>query len=200
MTFAQAAIGKIPPDAFPKMRGFCAIGLVNPKTSINVGSVLRAAHCFDASFVVVSGHRYSKAPTDVVNTAAHRPLFHADDILSLCPHDCEPVAVDIVPGAINLDEFRHLPRAFYIFGPEDGTLGKKITDRCARSIVIPSRMCLNLAAAVNVVLYDRIAKALRDRRRNPDGDSVILGSAALNPTPPPSAPRLAGRGQPPSWQ
>lgn len=148
-------------------RGFCAIGLVQPKTSINVGSVLRAAYCFDAAFVAHTGQRYTKAPTDTFNVSKHRPLFHAEDIFSLCPQDCEPVAVDLVPDAIPLDKFRHLPRAFYIFGPEDGTLGKTVVSRCARSIVIPSRSCLNLAAAVNVVLYDRVAKLRRERRRAP---------------------------------
>ena len=159
---------KILSAGFPRQRGFCAIGLVNPKTNHNVGAILRAAQCFDAAFVAVTGHRYSRASTDTMNTSAHRPLFHAADLFDLCPFDCEPVAVDIVPGAVSLDYFRHTPRAFYIFGPEDGTLGKAITDRCARSVVIPSRFCLNLAAAVNVVLYDRTAKALRDSRRNPE--------------------------------
>jgi len=55
--------------------------LVQPKTSANVGSVLRAAHCFGASFVVVSGHRYRTAATDTTKAALHRTLFHADDVL-----------------------------------------------------------------------------------------------------------------------
>lgn len=146
-------------------RGFCAIGLVNPKTTENVGSVLRAAYCFNAVFVAVQGKRYSKSPTDTPNVTKHRPLLHTDDIISLCPHDCEPVAVDLLDGAEPLDLFRHNPRAFYIFGPEDGTLGKNITDRCARKVAIPCAMCLNLAAAVNVILYDRIAKMRRESRR-----------------------------------
>jgi tRNA(Leu) C34 or U34 (ribose-2'-O)-methylase TrmL len=146
-------------------RGFCAIGLTNPKTAANVGSALRAAFCFGAAFVAVSGLRYRNSATDTPKFPLHRPLFQCDDVLSLCPHDCEPVAVDIVDGAVALDEFRHTPRTFYIFGPEDGTLGKSVTNRCARSIVIPSRMCLNLAAAVNVVLYDRVSKQRRDSRR-----------------------------------
>ena len=152
-------------ELMPAARGFCAIGLVAPKTSMNVGAVLRAACCFNAAFVAVSGHRYHRAPTDTPNASLHRPLFHADDVLSMCPFDCEPVAVDLIPGAIPLDEFRHTPRTFYVFGPEDGTLGKAITDRCARIIVIPAAMCLNLAAAVNVILYDRMAKQRRERRR-----------------------------------
>ena len=146
-------------------RGFAAVGLVNPKTHHNVGAVLRAAFCFDAAFVAVSGHRYRHACTDTPNTSRHKPLFHVGDILSICPHDCEPVGVEIADGAVPLDQFRHTPRAFYIFGPEDGSLGGAILSRCARTVVIPSRMCLNLAASVNVVLYDRAAKMLRDQRR-----------------------------------
>ena len=53
-------IGKLNHD-----RGFAAIGLVQPKTPINVGHVLRAAHCFGAASVAYTGQRYSKAPTPV---------------------------------------------------------------------------------------------------------------------------------------
>lgn len=152
-------------NLMPRARGFCAIGLVQPKTNHNVGAVLRAAYCFNAAFVAVSGHRYNKSPTDTANTTRHCPLFQVEDILSACPFDCEPVAVDFLPDAIPLPEFRHTPRTFYIFGPEDGTLGKSVTSHCSRKIVIPAHMALNLAAAVNVVLYDRVAKQLQVEER-----------------------------------
>lgn len=41
------------------MRGYSAIGLVNPKTPANLGSVLRAAGCYGASLVVSMGQRWS---------------------------------------------------------------------------------------------------------------------------------------------
>ena len=34
-----------------KIRGYAAIGLFNPKTALNVGSVMRAAACYGASMV-----------------------------------------------------------------------------------------------------------------------------------------------------
>lgn len=60
--------------------------------------------------------------------------------------------------ARNLVGFHHPERACYIFGPEDGTLGKSITDRCKFKVQIPTAYCMNLAATVNVVLYARLAK------------------------------------------
>jgi len=46
-------------------------------------------------------------------------------------------------------------------------------------VMVPTRECMNLAAAVNVVLYDRLAKADRMERgiRNTDVAS-IAGRAA----------------------
>lgn len=149
-----------PTSMLPRARGFFGIGLIQPKHSANIGSVLRAAQNFDAAFVGYTGRRYQRSASDTFATTKHKPLFQTDDIFSLIPFGCEPIGVDLVDGAIPLDEFKHPERAFYIFGPEDGTLGRAILDRCSKRIVIPSHRCLNLAAAVTVVAYDRIAKRL----------------------------------------
>jgi len=143
-------------------RGYAAVGLVAPKTPANVGSVLRAAGVFGAAFVAYTGHRYSKAPTDPQQMYRHLPLIKAGDaptdLRTVIPFDCVPVAVDLIDGAKALPNYTHPERAFYVFGPEDGTLGKQVLDWCRDVVVIPSRACLNLAGAVNVVLYDRAAK------------------------------------------
>jgi tRNA(Leu) C34 or U34 (ribose-2'-O)-methylase TrmL len=143
-------------------RGFAAIGLVNPKNSANVGSVLRAAGCYGAAMVAISGNRperfMGRLATDTQKAYRHLPVLRIEDVFDAVPYDCIPVAVDLVPGARNLVDFTHPERAFYIFGPEDGTLGKAITDRCKYAVQIPTFYCMNLAACVNVVLYDRLAK------------------------------------------
>lgn len=82
------------------------------------------------------------------------------NLRDLIPYDAVPVAVDLIEGAEELPAFVHPQRAFYIFGPEDGTLGKAVTEWCQRKIVIPTLDCMNLAATVNVVLYDRLSKQL----------------------------------------
>ena len=68
------------------------------------------------------------------------------------------MAIELVEGARPLTTYKHPARAFYIFGPEDGTLKKNVTNFCDDVIYIPTEGCMNLAATVNVVLYDRLAK------------------------------------------
>lgn len=146
------------------MRGFAAIGLVRPKSPDNIGGVMRAAHCYRASAVVIEGQR---APVtdkwDTPKAFKHTPVFRGDDLFALVPYGAVPIGVDLVEDATPLPSFQHPLSAFYIFGPEDGTLGKKHLDRCPLKIMVPTRHCMNLAATVNVVLYDRLAKIERTR-------------------------------------
>ena len=135
-------------------RGYAAIGLDNPKNVLNIGSVLRAAQAYDVAMVAMSGDRIKKSGiTDTGKAYRQLPFLRTDDILDIIPYDCVPVAVDIIPGAISLHKYIHPERAFYIFGPEDST--------CRDVIYIPTTICMNLAATVNVILYDRLAKELR---------------------------------------
>ena len=140
------------------MRGYCGIGLDNPKTDINVGSVLRAAGIYGAAFVAATGGRFKTAQTDTMKHYRHLPLMRPTNLRDVLPFDCVPVAVDIIDGAIPLPEYKHPERAFYIFGAEDNTLGARITGWCRDIIYVPTDGCMNLAAAVNVILYDRLAK------------------------------------------
>ena len=140
------------------MRGYAAIGLHMPKTPANVGSVLRAAHCYGVSMVAQTGHRYRHAPTDPQKAYRHIPLIRCDDLHEVVPYDCVPVAIEFIKSARSLTRYTHPERAFYVFGPEDGSLGASITGWCRDVVYVPTEYCMNLAATVNVVLYDRMAK------------------------------------------
>jgi len=142
-------------------RGYVCIGLNYPKHQVNVGSALRAAGCYDINFVAITGRRYQKAATDTQKQYRHIPLLHVDDFKNIIPYNCIPIAIEIKENARILPKFTHPERAFYIFGPEDGTLGKDILSWCKHTVYIPTKYCMNLAATVNVVLYDRMAKGLR---------------------------------------
>jgi tRNA(Leu) C34 or U34 (ribose-2'-O)-methylase TrmL len=89
-------------------------------------------------------------------------------------------------------DFEHPENALYVFGPEDGSLPKTVRLLCHRFVVIPTHHCLNLAAAVNVVLYDRRLKrhlvgveplgSMREMLREHRGP-VTSPSPAPSPTP-----------------
>ena len=147
------------------MRGFSSIGLVRPKDAGNVGSVLRAAYCYDVSMVAIQGDRTKvRHAADTPQAWRHIPVLRGNDLRDFIPFDAVPVAVDLVDGATSLPAFQHPQRAFYVFGPEDGTLGKAVLDWCPFRVMVPTRICMNLAATVNVILYDRMAKAARSIR------------------------------------
>lgn len=95
------------------MRGYAAIGLYQPKTIHNVGSVMRTANCFGAAIVVIEGRRYQKSNTDTMQAVKHMPLLQAP-LRDAIPFGCIPVAVDLVDGAKCLHTYSHPERAFYI--------------------------------------------------------------------------------------
>lgn len=141
------------------MGGYAAIGLNHPKIEANVGGVLRAAHCYGAAMVAIAGQRYKKMATDTLCTYRHIPLVITDKhIMDLCPFACVPVAVEFIDTATPLPKFKHPRSAFYIFGAEDQTLGKDVLSRCKEIVYVPTAYCMNLAATVNVLLYDRMCK------------------------------------------
>jgi len=151
------------------MNGYAAIGLDNPKTPANMGSVLRAAGCYGASMVAFAGPRprrfkISKCPTDTNKAYRQIPTLWPENLRDIIPYDCVPVAIDLIEGAKSLPEYVHPVRAFYIFGAEDATLGKRITEWCRDTVYVPTDFCMNLAACVNVVLYDRMVKSLSANR------------------------------------
>lgn len=145
-------------------RGYAAIGLHMPKFAGNIGAVMRASHCYDAAMVAISGKRFKKESTDTMAAWRHVPVLEVENLFDVIPYGCVPVAVELLDDAAPLTTFCHPERAYYIFGAEDQTLGKNITDRCVHKVFIPTRHCMNLAATVNVVLYDRLVKRGRATR------------------------------------
>ena len=138
------------------------IGLCNPKTPTNVGVVMRAVSCFQASAVFYTGDRYERAArfhTDTQGSAGSTSLSEVSCLLNSVPEGNKIVCVELADGASPLPEFKHPDKAFYIFGPEDGTLSQEIINNADSVVYIPTVGCLNVAMAVNVVLYDRLAKS-----------------------------------------
>ena len=143
-----------------------SIGLINPKDAQNVGSVLRAIGCYQANDVYFTGNRYEfalKHNTDTHNVAKNASISKVDDMVEarkqFMPEDTKIVCVELVEGATSLPEFVHPENALYVFGPEDGNLKQAVVNQADEVVYIPTVGCMNLAATVNVLLYDRLAKS-----------------------------------------
>jgi tRNA(Leu) C34 or U34 (ribose-2'-O)-methylase TrmL len=134
-----------------------AVALNNCKNPINLGHVMRAAHAYGASMIVTTGNRV-KSATDVSSAYNYIPVIRTDDLHSVIPFGFVPVAVELHAKAVDLRTFEHPKNAFYVFGAEDQTLGEKVLSWCKHVVYVPTKICMNLSACANVVMYDRIAK------------------------------------------
>lgn len=123
-----------------------------------MGEIMRAAGCYRVSLVAVAGARFKHTKTDTQKAWRHMPVLEVPDLLNVVPFGAEPVAVEFIGNATPLPEFRHPERAYYLLGPEDGSLPPDLVARCRHVVYIPTRHCMNLAATANVLLYDRMAK------------------------------------------
>lgn len=139
------------------MRGFSAIGIVSPKIEANVGGAMRAADCYGAALMIMEAPRFHHRATNVTKAQRHIPMI-VGEICEHRPYDCPLIVIEIMDGAVSLPKFTHPERALYVFGPEDGSVPRRIVERAQHIVSIPTRWCMNLAATVNVVLYDRLAK------------------------------------------
>ena len=52
------------------------------------------------------------------------------------------VCVEFAENAISLPEYEHPQHAFYIFGPEDGTISQEIIDRADAVVYVATIGCI----------------------------------------------------------
>lgn len=157
-----------------------AVLLINPKVPFNVGAALRACAIYDVPWLRWTGERVSPAMADFVRAEEsgkkggrlpreermkdYLGVDRKQDERALDTFIAEgltPVAVEVRREAERLVGFVHPEEAVYIFGPEDGSIPKGTLTICHRFVRIPTatRTPLNLAMAVNTVLYDRFVKS-----------------------------------------
>jgi tRNA(Leu) C34 or U34 (ribose-2'-O)-methylase TrmL len=156
------------------------LAIINPKSPQNMGSILRAAGCYQAQSIRYTGSRYARAKafsTDTKNAHLNIAVSHVSSVIDIInDKHLTKVAIELVEGATPLPLFKHPEKALYIFGPEDGSIEQDVIDQCDFVVYIPTIGCMNLAATVNVLLYDRLAKTTK----MPNDDQIIINSRDTN--------------------
>jgi len=139
-----------------------AVILIDPKYPHNVGGTIRACSCFDIKSLVWTGERvnpakYERLPREERMKGYKRVEFRNHQRpFELFAKEATPVCVEVFESSEPLTTFEHPERAIYVFGPEDGRVPQVIRRHCHRFVHIPAHFCLNLSAAVNVVLAHRL--------------------------------------------
>jgi len=151
------------------LRGYFGIGAEGISKAGNLGSLMRSAHAFGASFLftVAAACRLGEAGrTDTSEAERTVPLYTFSDAEALMlPRGCQLVGVEIVDDAIELPSFHHPRCAAYVFGSERGQLSAPMLGRCAYVVRIPTRFSINLGTSAAIVMYDRVVSFGRFARR-----------------------------------
>lgn len=140
-------------------RGYFAVGAEAISKPMNLGTLVRTAHAFGASFVFMidAAWNVAEAKSDTTRAEAQLPLYAYPAVADLqLPRSCRLVGVELVDEAIDLPSFRHPRSAAYVLGPERGSLSPAMVARCDHVVRIPTRFCVNLGVAAAIVMYDRM--------------------------------------------
>ena len=135
--------------------------LINPKFPHNVGATIRACSCFGLESFVWTGSRiqlsqYERLPREERMKGYKSVQFVNDERPFDVIAECTPVCVEVFEQSEPLTTFEHPEDAVYVFGPEDGRVPQVIRRMCHRFVHIPAHFCLNLSAAVSVILAHRL--------------------------------------------
>lgn len=136
----------------------------------NLAAAIRACACFGVDQLLWTGERFSftegerlpreermKGYSDVKVLATERPFDHVDRVSAdQRTSRSVKVCVELMPTSAPLTRFTHPEHATYVLGPEDGYVNQAFRGLCHVFVYIPSYHCLNLAAALNVVLAHRM--------------------------------------------
>lgn len=155
-------------------RGFYGIGIYQPKTQENIGTLWRSAYCFGASYycfgasyIFTIGRKYKMQCSDTPKTNKHIPLFYfedEEDFFNHLPHNCRLVGIETPdiehPEKYSLENYQHLERACYVLGNEANGLSKNLANYCHQILSIPSKWCLNVSVSGSIVMADRTMKGL----------------------------------------
>ena len=118
---------------------------------MNLGSLLRSAHAFGASFAFTIGAAFDARQTALADTSeavGSLPFHPWRDLAAMdLPQGCRLVGVELLADVIELPSFTHPSRAAYVLGAERTSLSPALQERCDFVVRIPAKFCFNLAIA-----------------------------------------------------
>lgn len=140
---------------------FFGIGVYQPKTNHNIGTLWRTAFILGAQFIFIVDGKYKDQSSDTQKTWSKIPFFKFKDfdhLYASLPHSSQLVGIEMDSNSQAIQQFDHPARGVYLLGAEDNGLPQKVLDRCHHLIQLPGEHSLNVAVSGAIVMYDRISK------------------------------------------
>ena len=142
------------------MRGYFGFGVERISKPMNLGTLMRSAHAFGASFFFTLEATFPPRKvrqSDTSDASKHLPLYIWNSLAEVqLPRGCSLVGVELTEEAVDLPSFRHPLAAAYVLGPERGSLSPELQARCDLVVKIPTKFCVNVGIAGALVMYDRM--------------------------------------------
>ncbi len=145
--------------------GYFEIGVFQPRTTANIGTLWRSAYQLGASGIFTIGKPYRRQTSDTEHTDHHIPLRHyltLEEFLQNRPVGAQLIGVEM--GGTPLASFKHPDRAIYLLGSEVNGLPEHVLARCNQVIAIEAvnKASYNVAVAGSIVMYHRLYLDLKD--------------------------------------
>lgn len=150
-------------------RGYFGIGIYQPKNEHNIGTLWRSAFNFGAAFMFTIGKRYKGQCSDTLKAWRHVPQYHYDEFDNFQesrPYSCKLIGIERSSLSIDVRGFDHPERAIYLLGAEDSGLPDEIQEQCQGVVHFESPMCLNVAVAGSIIMFDRLNR----KKAGPTGE------------------------------
>lgn len=144
-----------------KDESFFGIGVYQPKTYHNIGTLWRSALILGAKFIFIVDGKYKSQTSDTQKTWSKIPFYRYrdfDHFYDSLPYSTQLVGVEMDQNSQSITKFAHPLRAAYLLGAEDNGLPKPVLERCHHLVQLPGESSLNVAVSGSLVLYDRIQK------------------------------------------
>ncbi|MDA7804155.1 RNA methyltransferase [Crocinitomix sp.] len=144
-----------------KEESFFGIGLYQPKTGHNIGTLWRTAQILGAAYIFIIDGKYKHQTSDTTKSWSKIPFYRYTDMdhfYDSLPYSTQLVGIEMDSNSQSICTFAHPKRAAYLLGAEDNGLPEAVLEKCHHLIQLPGKSSLNVAVSGSIVIYDRIQK------------------------------------------
>jgi tRNA G18 (ribose-2'-O)-methylase SpoU len=141
------------------MSGYFEIGVFQPKTEHNLGTLLRSAYQLGAAGVFTIGRRYIRQSSDTYKVINKLPIRNYPTLADFkLGRPIGAVLIGIEMGGVLLSKFSHPKTCIYLLGAEDNGLSNEARQYCNGIVSLESvgPLSYNVAVAGSLVMYHHV--------------------------------------------